>query len=246
MIGYAANGYRLWDKISRRIVVARDVKFDESCYPYNVDSEGPADAPLVILPPDEQEGECSHAMTNEDTDQPEVDDENPGGARFELTDDEEEVQDEDLDEHDSNGSTPGALPSQPEQHEPERDVVLRRSERERKLPGKFLNFFTGYRATSAGPLSTDPPECYSDIPSRDDREQWLRAVKDELKSMDVNGVWKIVRCPPGVRCLKSKWVFRIKEDENGHAPLGCLPTAPSTSPTARMLVYCRIQLSLLH
>ena len=30
MVGYSSNGYRLWDAISRKIVIARNVKFDES------------------------------------------------------------------------------------------------------------------------------------------------------------------------------------------------------------------------
>lgn len=35
--------------------------------------------------------------------------------------------------------------------------------------------------------------------------------------MEKNQVWKLVPCPGNVKPLKTKWVFRIKEDENGCA-----------------------------
>ena len=33
--------------------------------------------------------------------------------------------------------------------------------------------------------------------------------------MKVNYVWKLTVCPAGVKPLKTKWVFRLKEDETG-------------------------------
>lgn len=59
----------------------------------------------------------------------------------EILTDEEDVSDVD---------DTGALPSHLEQLESEGQPMLRRSEWERKLPGKLLNFFTDYRATSVG------------------------------------------------------------------------------------------------
>lgn len=34
MIGYCPNGYRLWCKDFKKILVARDVIFNETCYPF--------------------------------------------------------------------------------------------------------------------------------------------------------------------------------------------------------------------
>lgn len=33
MVGYAPKGYRLWDVGETRIVIARDVKFEEDSFP---------------------------------------------------------------------------------------------------------------------------------------------------------------------------------------------------------------------
>lgn len=38
---------------------------------------------------------------------------------------------------------------------------------------------------------------------------------DELNSMKRNNVWKIVPKPNVVKLIKTKWVFKIKEDEDG-------------------------------
>ena len=35
MVGYAPNGYRLWDIQNSKVIIARDAKFEESCFPYS-------------------------------------------------------------------------------------------------------------------------------------------------------------------------------------------------------------------
>ncbi|XP_062704500.1 uncharacterized protein LOC134286832 [Aedes albopictus] len=56
-----------------------------------------------------------------------------------------------------------------------------------------------------------------EIERRSDRDNWLEAIDDELRPMKANNVWKMTSCPRGVKPLKSKWAFRVKEDENGQA-----------------------------
>ena len=46
--------------------------------------------------------------------------------------------------------------------------------------------------------------------------QWMKAVNEELKSMETNKVWKIMKNPGKIKPLKSKWVFKLKEDEYGN------------------------------
>lgn len=47
MIGYAPNGYRLWNRRTRKVVIARDVRFDETCFPYA--SEKKDEKPLELV-----------------------------------------------------------------------------------------------------------------------------------------------------------------------------------------------------
>lgn len=41
-------------------------------------------------------------------------------------------------------------------------------------------------------------------------------MKDELDSLKQNEVWRLEACPKEIKPIKTKWVFRIKEDENGN------------------------------
>lgn len=43
----------------------------------------------------------------------------------------------------------------------------------------------------------------------------MRAIQDELDPMESNQVCKLVPCPANMKPLKTKWVFRVKEDKQG-------------------------------
>lgn len=47
MIGYAPNAYRLWDKEKKQLFLARDVKFDESSFPFATEIRD--ETPLVVI-----------------------------------------------------------------------------------------------------------------------------------------------------------------------------------------------------
>ncbi|GMF60847.1 unnamed protein product [Phytophthora fragariaefolia] len=47
------------------------------------------------------------------------------------------------------------------------------------------------------------------------RAQWSEAIRDELRALEENGVWMVVRRPRGVRVLHTKWVFKTKRDAEG-------------------------------
>nr|GFB42368.1 retrovirus-related Pol polyprotein from transposon TNT 1-94 [Tanacetum cinerariifolium] len=41
------------------------------------------------------------------------------------------------------------------------------------------------------------------------------AINEEMVSLEKNQTWSLVRLPIGKKALQSKWVFRVKEDQNG-------------------------------
>lgn len=119
MVGYAPNGYRMWDPVARHVTIARDVKFDESCFPYAVMSQED-DVPLVVHFPLEQEGENNQLVTIDEIDQ---------------ANEEKGVNDEDSIEAPEN-----ALPSPTERREIPRELSSRSSGRER-LANRFPQIF---------------------------------------------------------------------------------------------------------
>ena len=48
-----------------------------------------------------------------------------------------------------------------------------------------------------------------------DSELWKEAMDDEMKSLLENGTWVLEKCPPGVKPVAVKWVFKVKRDAHG-------------------------------
>ena len=55
---------------------------------------------------------------------------------------------------------------------------------------------------------------FEDTQVSKDKEKWNIAMKDELKMMEDRKVWKLVDPPSNAKIIKSKWVYKIKKDEN--------------------------------
>jgi len=75
-----------------------------------------------------------------------------------------------------------------------------------------LNFKEAFKQIPLEP--TTFREAY-DHPDPEKREKWRQAIKKEFRDMQHHGVWKKVRhatVPQNQRCIKCKWVFKIKRD----------------------------------
>ena len=45
---------------------------------------------------------------------------------------------------------------------------------------------------------------------------WYDTMKDEMNSMQSNGVWNLVQLPNGAKTIGCKWVFKIKRNSLGN------------------------------
>ena len=67
-------------------------------------------------------------------------------------------------------------------------------------------------------LQSDPgePKTYKQSLKRKDSQQWKKAMKKELKSIEDRGVFGIVLNPSDMdkkpRVLNTRWIFKVKED----------------------------------
>ena len=52
--------------------------------------------------------------------------------------------------------------------------------------------------------------------NRDDKIKWKVAIDDELNSLAKNQTWELVKLPPNFRPITSKWIFKVKRDENNN------------------------------
>ena len=46
--------------------------------------------------------------------------------------------------------------------------------------------------------------------------KWLEAMQDEMRSMNINGVWDLETIPKGAKTVGCKWVYKTKHDSEGN------------------------------
>ncbi|RZB86036.1 Retrovirus-related Pol polyprotein from transposon TNT 1-94 [Glycine soja] len=57
---------------------------------------------------------------------------------------------------------------------------------------------------------------FSQAVSCDNPKKWLNAMKEEINSMEHNGIWDLVELPKGCKRFVCKWVFKTKHDSHGN------------------------------
>ena len=55
-----------------------------------------------------------------------------------------------------------------------------------------------------------------EVLSTPEKVQWVKAMETEMKSLQENEVWDLVELPRGRNPVGSKWVFKVKTDEDGN------------------------------
>lgn len=61
----------------------------------------------------------------------------------------------------------------------------------------------------------DQASNYNKVMTSRYNEQWLEAMKSEMKSLEKNKTWKIVDIPQGQKAIGCKWIFRMKSNPDG-------------------------------
>ena len=58
------------------------------------------------------------------------------------------------------------------------------------------------------------PETYQEVLKHENKTEWLKEMKEEMKSLHENHTYDLVKRPKKRKILKNKWVFRRKNDGN--------------------------------
>ena len=56
------------------------------------------------------------------------------------------------------------------------------------------------------------PESFQEVQSHKDKQSWLKAMHEEMNSLNKNKTYDLVELPKGKKVLKNKWVFKLKKD----------------------------------
>ena len=60
----------------------------------------------------------------------------------------------------------------------------------------------------------EEPKTLEEALSGPNRTQWLSATRVEVHSLRAKGVYHLVDCTLKMKVLKSKWVFKVKRDQD--------------------------------
>ncbi|GJX55292.1 putative RNA-directed DNA polymerase [Tanacetum coccineum] len=105
------------------------------------------------------------------------------------------------------------IPVEPESLGPPPELIpVRRSERPKNAPNRLcLNMEV--EDNEVGDLGE--PANYRAAILDPEKEKWLGAMDEEMKSMKVNKVWSVIDRPPNAKVVRSKWLYKKKTDMDG-------------------------------
>ncbi len=191
LIGYSpeSKAYKIWDEDKGKIILRRDVIFDEEDYPaLNVqqvtqEKSKPKDTIAIEL-----------NATNDET-----------------------VIGEPIDEPAIQPS-PRPRP-RPARTVKARRIVTRAGraiKRPRWLQDYDSDDREVYVAYQKKSLGTSDPRTIREAMNSEENLEWKESIREEFRNLDRNGVWTLVKRKPGMKVIKSKCTFRTKRDENGN------------------------------
>lgn len=198
LVGYGDSGYRLFDPNKQQIVYSRDVKFnenvlglDDSTNDFEIKNEPTADDSThetTVIDPNSPHS-IKVTPTNTST---------PFSPRITQT---------------TQNPTPATVINRnnPPQHENDPPVITTtRYGRPVRRPLIYDEYETEFDSHCAFNAISDAPKDYDDVAGREDEELWINAIDDEIKSLNDNETWNLVKNPGNLKLLGTRWIFKKK------------------------------------
>ncbi|GKA51263.1 retrotransposon protein, putative, ty1-copia subclass [Tanacetum coccineum] len=197
------KGYRLWrlDDVKPKIIISRDVVFNESLmYKDTLKGVGAADSEKEV----EFEVEL-HGSRVEPTVDPHTG-ENPGNEDEEQ---DEGPQQQNLDNYVLVRDRAKRTTTIPARYRDEGNVSLSRPS------GSKVDDMAAYAFAIAEEEDTHEPITFQEAINSSEKDEWVRAMKEEMSSLKKNHTWELVDQPPGQKLISCKWLYKIKEGIEG-------------------------------
>uniref|UniRef100_H3GS33 Uncharacterized protein n=1 Tax=Phytophthora ramorum TaxID=164328 RepID=H3GS33_PHYRM len=207
-LGYeeVSKAYRLYDIEAGQVVVSRDVNFDESAFGLSTHTsdEDVDDAALDLdaLDLDNNDGprQVSFKQAGKRKSRPNGDDDTARRSR--------PVRHRAGLEEASAPDVSSSRRAEPDEEEKSGD----QDEDDDSTPPVFWRA-SANAVEAAADLSE--PTTFQEAVNGPDQVHWRKAIRAELKSMRLRGVFRAAKLPSGQRAIGTKWVFKIKRKADG-------------------------------
>ncbi|KAM0011112.1 putative RNA-directed DNA polymerase [Helianthus debilis subsp. tardiflorus] len=202
-ISTESKAYRCYDPIARKIIISRDVCFEEEESWVWIKQEL-GDADLII--PDEENDE-SEQQNDQNTE--------GGTEEQQIQDQNQEVQP--LTPNVSTNETTGNTGSESNERTASSNTHEGRQRRNITRPAWMQDYDVGdgsleEEADFALISSTQDPISF-DQASKESK--WMRAMESEIESIERNKTWELTELPKGSKSIGVKWVYKTKLNEKG-------------------------------
>lgn len=199
-LGFQENvkGYRLWDIHERKIIVSRDIVFEEENFPYKnkISTEE-----NKLLQSKEVEVELNNdEMAEEEIELPDI--------QLNI---QENIEDNIIQEvlQDAENEEIREAEIRLIERQPINDNIpeLRRSTREKKA--------RLHTCCHVEAIIYKDPQTVEEALNREDHDKWKEAMDQEMEAIRKNRTWILVRRLENANIIGCKWVFRRKQNEDG-------------------------------
>ncbi|KAG6590624.1 Integrase catalytic core protein [Phytophthora cinnamomi] len=198
-----SKAYRVYDIEAGQVVISRDVTFDESSFDDSTAADGEEVNRLTDVFDDMQVSEDSGTRVF-----------TQAGKRKSRPDNQD--RDNVRRPRRSAGLEEASAPGRSED-EDQRESTATQEEKseEDDEDGSTPPMFWRASANAVEASDSAEPKTFQEAVNGPDQVQWRKAIRAELKSMRLRGVFRAAKLPNNQRAVGTKWVFKIKRNADG-------------------------------
>ncbi|GKD28317.1 retrovirus-related pol polyprotein from transposon TNT 1-94 [Tanacetum coccineum] len=197
------KGYKLWklDDVKSKIIISRDVVFNESLmYKDTLKGAGATDSRKEVEFEVKLQGSRVEPTVNPHTGE---------NLRNEDKEQDEGPQQQNLDNYVLVCDRAKRTTAIPARYRDKGNVSLSRPS------GSKVDDMTAYAVAIAEEEDTHEPITFQEAINSSEKDEWVRAVEEEMSSLKKNHTWELVYQPPGQKMVSCKWLYKLKEGIDG-------------------------------